>query len=250
MKLVTLIKTELSKQKRGFIWFMIIGIPLGTTGAMFLDMYLRYHNYLYGIAQKNSMTSWEMLLGENHRVLGWGVFLPLFIAVIATIIHYTEFEENNWKQLLTLPVSRTNVYVSKFIIILFFSFIMIALNTIGLILVGEVIGFPEEINYGLYGGYILNQYGAILGIVAFHNFLSSHSKNAIKPVIIGFMGIIITPSILSKSSTIGNLIPYSYTYYIDGLKGNDPLIGVYGGLISMILISIIGIISFSRRDIV
>ncbi|MBS4538929.1 ABC transporter permease [Clostridium sp. D2Q-11] len=249
MKLPILIKTELSKQRRGFIWLMILGIPLGTTMAMFLDMYIRYHDYLYVKGQELGFTSWDILLRENHRVLGWGIFLPLFIAVIATIIHYTEFEEDNWKKLLTLPVRRWEVYISKLITIVIFSFIMIALNSLGLVLVGKVIGFPEAINYRLYGEYILYQYVAILGVVALHNFLSSHTKNVIIPVVIGFLGIIVAPGVLSKNPDLAKLIPYTYTYYINNLNVGNSSIALYGGIISMILISVVGILSFNKKDI-
>ena len=249
MKQLSLLKTELRKQKRGYIWLVVMGIPICITGAIFLDMHFRYDSYLYNIAQKNGMTSWEMLLIENQKALGWGIFLPLFIAVIATIIHYTEFEENSWKQLLTLPISRSGVYISKFITILFFSFIMIALKTIGLILVGKIIGFPEPINYQLYSSYILYQYVAILGVASIHNFLSIHSSSMIKPVVIGFLGIIATPAIITTNPSIGKLIPYAYTYNLDGIRESVPSIVIYGGIISMFIITILGIISFNKRDI-
>lgn len=250
MNLLTLLKAEFNKHKLGVVWLISIGIPVGTSGIMLLDMVLRYNNYLRDLSQKNGISSWEMLLNENHRVLGWGMFIPLFIALIATIIHYVELEGDNWKKLLVFPVFRGEVYLAKFITIGFFSFVMITLNTVGLIIVGKIIGFSEPINYNLYGGYILRQCGAILGVSALHNLFSITSKNAIKPVIIGFMGMLITPAIISKSELIGKFIPYAYTYNVDGLKNIDPLFGAFVGIIAMIIISIVGIFYFSKRDMV
>lgn len=250
MKLLTLLKTEFTKQKMGVLWLMVVGIPFGTTGLMLFDMFIRYDSWLYDLSRQRGLSSWEILLEENHRTLGFGMFLPIFIAVIATIVHYVEVDGDNWKKLLTLPVFRGHIYISKFLTITVFSFVMIALNGAGLILVGKIMDFPDPVNFSLFGSYVVNQCGAILGVAALHNFLSANSKNVVKPVIISFLAMIITPGIISKSEMLGKLIPYSYTYHADGLRGIDAVNGAVYGVVFMVIMSIIGIIHFSKKDMI
>ena len=80
MKLLDLIKTDILKEKRSPLWIMILIIPLGTTAAMFLDMHVRY-DYLYKKSLEKGITMWQMLIRENHGVLNWAGFLPLFVAI-------------------------------------------------------------------------------------------------------------------------------------------------------------------------
>ena len=70
MKLVTWFWLELYKQKKGWIWLFLLIIPAGTTLAMFLDFSIRY-DYLFDTAQPG-YSSWDLLLLENHRILGSG----------------------------------------------------------------------------------------------------------------------------------------------------------------------------------
>ena len=132
MKLVTLFWLELYKQKKGWIWLFLLIIPAGTTLAMFLDFSIRY-DYLLETAQAG-YSSWDLLLLENHRILGWGMFLPMFIGIIYALLYQVEESQNSWKQILCLPVRRESVYFSKFLVGLVLSTVLILLNMLGLVI--------------------------------------------------------------------------------------------------------------------
>lgn len=250
MKIIELIKADIIKQRRSLLYVIVTVIPLGTTLAMFIDMYIRYHDYLYKLAQKRGINSWQMLLMENHGVLNWGMFLPVFVAVIAAVIHQTEFSQNSWKNLLSLPVYKSSVYFSKYITILFFSFIMIAMNSTGLIIVGKIIGFPEALDTALFIRYVLYQYAGILGVAAIHNWLSSYYKNLIMPVVVGFIGMIVSGIVLYQIPSLSKFFPYLYPFFSIGIKGYDPNTALYGGVISGSIALFMGIMEFGRRDII
>lgn len=249
MELLKLVKSDFSKQKRGLLGLIILIIPLGTTAAMFLDMYIRYDDYLFNLAQKQGITSWEMLLMENHSTLQWGIFLPLFVAVISIVIYQVEFKEGGWKSLLSMPVGKFSVITGKFISIVCSSFIMISLNILGLIIVGKVIGFPEPLDLGLYSSYLIYQFAGILGVAAIHNWLSSIFKNLVIPVLIAFIALISSMIILYQFQELAKYFPYLYPYYAVGMNDLNPIISVHGGLISGGVILLMSIIEFSRRDI-
>ncbi|SFI69846.1 MULTISPECIES: ABC transporter permease [unclassified Bacillus (in: firmicutes)] len=249
MNIKKLVRTDVIKQKRGLLWLIIFIIPLGTTVAMFLDMYLRYEDFLYHSIKKQGVTSWEMLLIENHALLQWGKFLPIFVAVIGVVVYQIEFKQSSWTTLLSLPVTKSSVFISKFITIMIFSALLICLNTIGLIVVGIIIGFPEAVDIGLYSKYVINQCIAILGVAALHNWLSSYLRNMVIPVAIGFIGMILSSIIFSQIPAKAKFFPYLYPYLIAGQKEINPSIALYSGLASGVIILLLGIIEFQRRDI-
>jgi Uncharacterized protein conserved in bacteria len=247
MKLLSLIKSDIHKQRRGLIWWMIFVIPLGTAAAMFLDMYLRYKDYLFGVAQKKGITSWQMLLDQNHNVLGWGAFLPLFVAIACAIIYNTEYSGKAMKMVMSFPVSKFSTYASKYVVTLLFSFAMIALNSIGLIVVGKVMGFPEPVDYGMFGRYVLYQYAAVLGSAALHNWLSSRIDNMVYTVLIGIFQMVLSSSL---KYNISRFLPYTYPVYSMPLTGYFNVDCINFGIISGILLLILGFIEFRRRDII
>ncbi|MDE3837845.1 hypothetical protein C0966_00285 [Bacillus methanolicus] len=249
MRFLNLVTADFLKQKRGLIWLFLLVIPLGTTSAMFLDMYIRYDDYLYFRAQEKGVSSWEMLLAENHGVLNWGLFLPVFVAVISAIIHYTETKQGAWKSLLSLPVSRTSAFLSKFSVIVFFSWLLITLNSLGLFLVGKVIGFPEPFEADLYMEYVLYQFAGILGSAAIHNWVSTLLKNQINAILIGFLGMVISMILLFQAPDLKEFSPYLYPYFAYSLEGNELAAAIVGGVLSCAVFLLIGIFEFNRRDI-
>lgn len=221
MRFLNLVTADFLKQKRGLIWLFLLVIPLGTTSAMFLDMYIRYDDYLYFRAQEKGVSSWEMLLAENHGVLNWGLFLPVFVAVISAIIHYTETKR--W--------------------------LLITLNSLGLFLVGKVIGFPEPFEADLYMEYVLYQFAGILGSAAIHNWVSTLLKNQINAILIGFLGMVISMILLFQAPDLKEFSPYLYPYFAYSLEGNELAAAIVGGVLSCAVFLLIGIFEFNRRDI-
>jgi hypothetical protein len=216
---------------------------------MFLDMYLRYHDYLQDIALKKGITSWYMLLVENHGVLNWGMFLSVFVALISAVVYQTEYQQNSWKSLLSLPVSKNSVYLSKWMAVILFSYILIALNCLGLFAVGKLIGFPEPFDLDLYSRYVLYQYAGILGVASIHNWLSSRFKNILMPIAVGVAGLVGSSIIMYQFPGLIQWFPYLYPFAAAGLKGLDPSVSLYGGTISGVIFLILGMAEFRRRDI-
>jgi hypothetical protein len=247
MRLLTLIRSEIQKQKKGLIWWMIFVIPLGTTAAMYLDMYLRYHDYLYNKALKEGLTSWQMLLDQNHNVLAWGAFLPLFIGIACAIIYNTEYSGKAMKMVMSFPIPKLHVYVSKFVVTLIFSFAMIALNSLGLIAVGKVIGFPEAVDLWMFGKYVLMQYAAVLGAAALHNWLSSYFDNLVYPVLAGVIQMVVS---LSLKYDISRFLPYTYPVYSVPLTRDYNVDSINFGIISGVLLLVLGFLEFRKRDII
>lgn len=76
----------------------------------------------------------KMLLGpgvnpwvsmSRNAVMVYSIlFLPLFIAIITFYVNFNEHKSNAWRQIYALPVSKSSVYFSKFIV----SFILVCVS--------------------------------------------------------------------------------------------------------------------------
>ena len=248
MKLITLIKLEGYKQKKSWLWLFLFMVPTGTTIVMFLDFTLRY-DYLLETKSESGFSSWDVLFLENYRELGWGIFLPMFIGIIYALLYQVETSQQNWKHYLTLPVRKESVYLAKFLAGFMFSFLLIFLNMLGLILVGLIIGFPEPIDWISFARYVCNQSILILAVGGLQNWLSSIFNNTIIPIIIGFAGMITSFMLLFKFPIQSKLFPYALTIYTDGPVSEIPLEVMIYSLVGMIIFLVSGIWHFNRKDI-
>lgn len=246
MKLGTLIWLEGYKQKKGLIWLFLLVIPAGTTLAMFMDFSLRY-DYLLDTAEPG-YSSWDLLLLENHLVLGWGMFLPMFIAIIYALIYQVEESKNSWKQILSLPVRRESVYFSKFLAGLLFSMILILLNMLGLVLVGYMLDFPETVEWSNYVSYVGKQILMVLSVASLQNWLSSYFKNAILPIVIGFGGVILS-TIIFQHPSAAKLFPYAFPFFTDGLVNEELTEMVRNNLLLMLTFLGLGLWHFKQKDV-
>lgn len=247
MKLAMLLWLEGYKQKKGWLWLFLLIIPVGTTLAMFLDFNLRY-DYLLDTA-KPGYSSWDLLLLENHRVLGWGMFLPMFIGIIYALLYQVEESQNNWKHLLSLPVRRESIYISKFLAGLFFSMILILFNMLGLVFVGFLMDFPEAVEWSSYGVYMGKQILMILAVASLHNWLSSFFKNAIIPIVIGFAGVILSSIVIFQFPEAAKLYLYAFPFFTDGLVYDGLNEVLRNNLLLMFVFSGLGMWQFRLKDV-
>ncbi|WP_342563995.1 ABC transporter permease [Paenibacillus sp. FSL R7-0345] len=102
-----ILSAERLKLSRSSIWLLVvispvIALPVGALADMRQD----------GVA-----VSWQVLLNVMslmHALL----FLPVLTGLFAALICRSEHSEGGWKMLLSLPVTRTSLYLAKFTIIM------------------------------------------------------------------------------------------------------------------------------------
>lgn len=240
MTFLVCLRNDLQKEKRSVLLPLLVLISLGTTGVMFLDMWLRYDSYLAGIAKTKGVSSWAILLNEYHGVLGWGTFFPIFIALISSALYYTEYKQNAWKQYMSLPVSRSTVLLSKYTSTCLLSILLILGNMLGLCIVGKIFSFPEPFDSMRYGSYLLSQCGGVLAIAAIQNWVNAFSSQFLASPLVSITGLVLA-SILPEHSTMAAFFPYTYTMTLEN--------SMAGGLVWGIIILIISIYTFSKQDI-
>jgi hypothetical protein len=153
------------------------------------------------------------------------IFLPLFIILVSTLLLQLEYRNNTWKQVLTSPQTRINVFLSKFIT-LHLIIILFITSYIIFLLVG--IGIINLINPKLLKGDLDLQhlllanrkaYVSILGMSALQFGLSLRFKNFIAPLAIGFCLWLMAPLMLfSFHWPFADRYPYSFPILLSDMS--------------------------------
>lgn len=99
------LSSERLKMSRSFVWLLVIGSPiLSLAPGMLADN------------QGDKMT-WELLL-NMMSIMHAMLFLPVLSGIFAALICRYEHHDGGWKMLLSLPVTRLSVYLSKYVMII------------------------------------------------------------------------------------------------------------------------------------
>lgn len=242
------------KMKRSYSWFIVVFFSL-------LPLLLII---LYGLfnggksvepqdAESNEM--WRHFVFSIHWILIFS--LPLGITIQASMIANIEHQGNSWKQLLALPLKKSQVYISKFLTLFIFNIISAFLLVLGILLTGIILGTNKNIEWYTILGGSFYPYLASVPIMAIQIWLSISIKNQAFPilfgVVFGMAGLFFNMNRLTK------WLPWSYPIEATPIKlvsDTKEMIlnsGVDYVVITAIIIGLvlvfIGLLDFTNREV-
>ena len=239
--LVSLIKNEFTKEKRNLVILFVLAIPLGVAVLLGMDLLIRYESWLLPKAIENGLTSWQVLIKEQ-RILYFNDFMPMFAALILATLFESEYKNNSWTFLLTQPIKRSNILISKYIVASFYSIVMLLLNIFSLITVGKIFKFQEPIPWKFLIVMFAIQLISSLVIMVIHLFLNIKNKNLLVSLGIAAVLSIISSNVYYNESFIRNINPYGFSLF-SITQGRNEIILV---LIISIVIIFIGSLLIKR----
>jgi hypothetical protein len=139
------------------------------------------------------------------------MYLPVIAGVIAAVLCRSEHTGGGWKQLLSLPVSRSHVYLAKYLLLILAVLTMQALFVVLVAANGLLEGYPGEIPWDMYLSATVSGWVAMLPLTAlqlwtaylWRNFGASLAVNAVLTV----------PSVLvANSEKFGPWYPWSQPF--------------------------------------
>lgn len=190
-----------------------------------------------------------MMINLTYALL----FLPLITGVLAGTICRYEHQAGGWKQLLALPVTRGNVFLSKYLLLIFLVLVIQVLYLGAILGVGFIKGFTDQFPTEIIWKSIIGGWVATFPLIAlqlwvsmmFKSFAASFSVNVIFTL----------PTILAiNSETFGPYYPWAQPFsmmYIGGDTNDiffipwDQLLLVVGG--SFLVFFICGYVYFQRK---
>lgn len=242
-----LVINDIFKQKRTKLLLFVIAIPTFISLLLYIDMHIRYKSYLYPLALKEGITSWQMLV-EQQRILYFNEFLPLFCAIIISALFENEYKNNGWILTLTYPVSRSKVIISKFITSLIYMIVMLITNIICLIIVGKLSGFPEAVNEMYFAKIFFIQFMASAAVMVIHLYLTIKNKNTLVSIGTAAALCIISSNLFYNESSISKFNPYSFASFVYGFIPVDLKILIIISLFLIVVGLAFTIIRFDKKE--
>ena len=157
-----LFQSEFLKLRKSSIWMLIFVSPI--------------LSLLLGLSELSEIPDfkqhqWTATLGMmtiSHAIL----FLPLLTGIFSSFVCRYEHVGGGWKQLLSLPVSRKNVYLVKILIVSLLIAATQILFIMGLFLIGWIKGFPADIPWGTISTSVIGGWIACLPLITLQMFVS------------------------------------------------------------------------------
>ncbi len=186
--------TDILKAKNTFaLWLTILG-----AGFVPAIMFLIVYNRPIVLTLKTG-NAWHQYFELAYRS-SVPFFLPLFVVLIVSLVVQTEHKSNTWKHLLTLPVPKHEIYISKILLILSLLILCYLLFVIFLLAGGVLLGLihpqlkllSQVPDFEFIAKMGVKLWVSALAIVAIHYWLCIRVKNQILPIGIGLVGIIST----------------------------------------------------------
>lgn len=237
------LRSEFLKLRKSSIWLLIFISPVLASLAGF------------GQSLEDTPFKWEMTLGTMaflHALL----FFPLLSGVFSAFVCRYEHLGGGWKQLLAMPVSRENVYMAKFLLVIGLLALTQALFTGGLILVAQLKGFEEAIPWKVIATSVIGGWLACLPLAALQLFVSTAWSSFAAPLALNV--IFTLPNILVvNSAKFGPYYPWAQPFLLMLPSSEDSfgalnvpletlLIVILG---SFVLFIIVGFTYFQRKEI-
>lgn len=231
-----LIKSDFLKLKRKGFWFLAFLGPFGVVALQVVNYSLR-KDYLLTLSEDD----WAFYISNVHGFTP--LALVLGIAILTSLMTSIENETNAWKQLIALPVSKMNVYLSKFTVLTFLFWVSSCLLFVFTLAYGLVLDLGEDIPYKLILQYGFYPFFAALPVLALQLWVATVSHNQAIPITTGIFGVILTFS----AAQLPNWVIWKWPYLLQ--DGGNLITNVYLGIGFGLLLYIFGMLDFTRRDV-
>lgn len=214
MSIVTSFRSEILKSKRtAALYLTIFAAAFGPLMSM-LDLLMD------GIGDEHRKTILNELFTKKFQMTALVAF-PIFLILVCTLLPQIEYKNNTWKQVLTSPQTKWNVFAAKFINIQFLILVFLLTNQL-LMFVNAVILhfmdpslniFSQPLNASDAVMSKVNTYTALLAVCCIQFWLGLKFKNFIIPIGIGIALWFIGTIFVMQNMDFAAYFPYSYHAY-------------------------------------
>nr|WP_275580421.1 ABC transporter permease [Metabacillus iocasae] len=171
------------KLKRTFITPITFMYPLAIIIIGFLIIMMQRDNFI-----ERNVDMWASMVVIVHFVVM--VFIPIAITIISSHVINVEHQTNAWKFLFSLPIPKSQLYMSKLFQVIKLCVYSALVMFGGFIVIGMVLGFSGNVPYLLLLKAAFLPYVGALPIMTFQLWMSMKFKNQAFPIGIGILGAI------------------------------------------------------------
>jgi len=216
MTLLTTFRSEILKTKRTASFYLTIIAAAFGPFLTLLDVVMGE-----GIPMDDRAVILNKLLVDRFEMTGL-VAMPFFIILICTLLQQVEYKNNAWKQVLTSPQTRANIFIAKFMNVQLLIAVFMITNLLLMFGSAAILHFKDPslrlFNQSLDWNGILQiratGYMVLLAMCTIQFWLGLRFKNFIIPISIGICGWFLgTLLVIPMKSPIAAFFPYSFHVY-------------------------------------
>lgn len=215
MTIATTIQSELLKTKRtASLYLTFIAGAFGPLMSM-LELLLD------GVKAEERQVILTKIFTSKFEATGFLLF-PMFTILICTLLPQIEYKNNAWKQVLTSPQSKANIFIAKFVNVHLLIFLFLIANQLCMLIVAVVLHFAQPslnvLGQSLDGASafstVANSYVTILAMSALQFWMGLRFRNFILPIAVGiscwFIGSLM---VMEWKPGFERYFPYSFHVY-------------------------------------
>lgn len=251
MSIALTLRAEILKTKRSAsLYLTLIAAAFGPFFSL-LDILLD------GIEKSHRKDILNDLFTDKFQITG-GMLLPFFIMLTCTLLPQIEYRNNAWKQVLSSPQRKANVFFAKFVNIQWLIALFLVFNLLFMFIIAIVVSFKEpslhvfsqSVNYKEILLTRVNSYLVVMAMCAAQFWLGVRCKNFIIPLAVGmalwFTG---TMLVFQGKADLSEWFPYSYHIFPNFPQFNSHLNNVLvGSLMYTILFLLLGYWDFAKHE--
>lgn len=229
--------SEFLKIKRKMILFLVFLGPIGVIGLEAVNFGLRYE-WLTGVYKDDL---WGGLIGEVSMLSIPTILIGL--TILTSMIANIEHQTNTWKQLLALPISKSRVFTGKVLLAVLLLLVACSLLAGGTIILGLLLKFGSDIPLIHLIKICFFPCLASMPFIALQIWLAITIKNQALPLTIGIVGAIVS----MYGMNFPDWFPWKWPLLMN--EWGKPIYSVLAGLGLGILIYLISLVEFHRKDV-
>jgi lantibiotic transport system permease protein len=188
------------------------------------------------------------------------VIFPMFVILVCTLLPQIEYRNNTWKQVLTTPQSKLQLFIAKFLnihllIVLFLvaNFLFMLLTIVAAhFIVPSVNLLSKPLDGSVVFTNIVNSYATALAICSIQFWLGLRFKNFLVPIGIGLAAWLTgTLMVVEFKSSFADYFPYSFHIFsvIPPFKERLDQVVVTSSIYASLFL-VLGFLDFRRRKMV
>ncbi len=257
MKIQTLHAEYLKIKGTPTLWFTILSslfLPI----IMFLIYFFKYKHFI----PADGVNPWIEYFNKHFSLIA-SLFFPFYLILSSALNLSIEHKSHSWKKLLLLPINRTNLFLTKSLLLLLQTIFATLLFLASMLFFGYLVGtihpelkllkFAPEL--GTFLILLSRLLIASLGILSIHYVISLFLSNIILPITFGIAGTI-TALIVTSKWKYAIYFPYSYSSILYQKYAGRSSVQMWLGLtisewLSLaltIIVMIIGVLLFRRKQ--
>ena len=256
--LIISLQSEFYKSRKTLAFWAAILLPLAICGLITIGFYSNANKVI--AMNYPPQLLWGMYSGTALGIMGM-LILPFYVIFMAFSVNNIEHKNDTWKTLFAQPLNKFSIYTAKYlyaILLIFLSLLLFAVFTFAfghlLHLLNNGLRFDEFSPIEMLSKLYLKLFLSSLGILSVQFIISLIWGDFLKPMGIGFIGVIMGIIVATKGWEYAYLVPYSHpTLVLTLSKSKDAqdifTRDIYSSLIYGAVFFVIGYFIVARKSV-